>query len=75
MNMLSGSIDRSAPKSRSRSNEPSSMRSLRFCCQTKKMVEPGRYSQRSTAFNRSDWTLKSLSENEVLGSPSPFQSM
>src|SRR5512133_1023139 len=56
--MLSGRVAVSARASRPRSNSPEASLLLRDCVQTKKSVEPGRYSHRKTALPRSDRTLK-----------------
>src|ERR1700741_4841902 len=47
---------------------PSSTPRLRSCCHTKKSVEPGRYSQRSTALPRMDRKVKSSSCAGCVGS-------
>src|SRR5678815_5758237 len=61
--MFSGPWSKIARKSREKSKSPNGSAPLRFCCQTRKITEPGRYSQRSTAFPRRERKLK-------LGSPS-----
>ncbi len=74
MNMFSGSALHSRLMSRPKSKSPVLARALRLCCQTKKNVDPGRNCHRSTAFIRSEQTLKSRSENDASVTPSPSKS-
>src|SRR5688500_839496 len=63
--MLSGCAPKRADRSRVKSKSPSGALDDLFCCQTKYSVEPGRYSQRSTALPRNDRKLKSGSPKEI----------
>src|SRR5690348_9093164 len=67
--MLSGCASNRPRTSRENERSPFGATSLRDCVHTRKMVEPGRYSQRNTAFPRSERKLKfgSLNENGLAG--------
>src|SRR5687767_11193823 len=75
--MLSGCALNRAFRSRPKSKLPIGAVSDLFCCHTKKSVEPGRYSHRTTALPRSARKLKSGSKtlNDAAGPEGPSGSI
>jgi len=67
MKMLSALACISRSSERWKAKSPMSSTSCRVWVHTKNSVEPGRYSQRSTALPRSDRKLKSGSEGAAVG--------
>src|SRR5438128_11770208 len=67
MKMLSALACISRSSERWKAKSPMSSTSCRVWVHTKNSVEPGRYSQRSTALPRSDRRLKSGSEGAAVG--------
>ena len=74
MKRFSAGAPQRAPRSRPKSKSPKLVRPTCWRCQTKKIVEPGRYSHLRTALPTSERTLKSRSLNDESAVPSPSKS-